>query len=143
MTDTTDKIKIDKPEKKTRKRRNFPNVGFQECFEFAKTIYELGVGQKVRRLTVFEKIEKSPDSGPSRMLVTNTNKYGLITGSYAAEFFELTKDGALTTNDDIEDQIQLKAKFDLAFSNIDIYNQRLRLGICARFNIRSSIELLC
>ena len=121
MTDTTDKI--DKPEKKTRKRRNFPNVGFQECFEFAKAIYELGVGQKVRRLTVFEKIEKSPDSGPSRMLVTNTNKYGLITGSYAAEFFELTKDGALATNDDIEDPIQLKAKFDLAFSKIDIYNQ--------------------
>lgn len=121
MTDTTDKM--DKPEKKTRKRRNFPNVGFQECFEFAKAIYELGVGQKVRRLTVFEKIEKSPDSGPSRMLVTNTNKYGLITGSYAAEFFELTKDGALATNDDIEDPIQLKAKFDLAFSKIDIYNQ--------------------
>lgn len=73
MTDTTERKEIDRPEKKTRKRRSFPNVGFQECFEFAKTIYELGAGQKVRRLTAFEKIEKSPDSGPSRMLVTNTN----------------------------------------------------------------------
>lgn len=123
MTNITDKKITDKPRKKIRKRRNFPNVGLQECFEFAKTIYELGAGQKVRRLTVFEKIEKSPDSGPSRMLVTNTNKYGLITGGYSAEFFELTKDGALATNDDIEDPIQLKAKFDLAFSNIEIYSQ--------------------
>lgn len=110
-------------EKKSRKRRNFPNAGFQECFEFAKVIYELGAGQKVRRLTAFEKIEKSPDSGPSRALVINTNKYGLITGGYQAEFFELTKEGNLATNDDIEDSIQLKAKFDLAFIKIDVYNQ--------------------
>lgn len=118
MSDSTKK-----PEKKARKRRNFPNVGFQECFEFAKVIYELGAGQKVRRLTAFEKIEKSPDSGPSRGLVTNTNKYGLIIGGYQADFFEMTKDGTLAANDDIEDAIQLKAKFDLAFSNIEIYNQ--------------------
>lgn len=123
MTDTLDKGGIDKTIKKTRKRRSFPNVEFQECFEFAKSIYELGVGQKVRRLTIFEKIEKSPDSGPSRMLITNTNKYGLITGGYTAEFFELTKHGALATNDDIEDSIQLKAKFDLSFTNIEIYYQ--------------------
>lgn len=109
--------------KRQRRRRNFPNVGFQECFDFSVIIYELGSGQKVRRLTTFEKIKRSPDSGSSRALVTNTNKYGLITGGYSAEFFELTKDGALAVNDDIEDSIQLKAKFDLAFTAIDIYNQ--------------------
>ncbi|MBZ4187438.1 hypothetical protein [Niabella beijingensis] len=122
MSGTKKKVAA-KLEKKVRKRRNFPNVGFQECFDFARVIYELGAGQKVRRLTAFEKIEKSPDSGPSRMLVTNTNKYGLIIGGYQADFFELTKEGTLAANNDIEDQIQLRAKFDLAFTKIDIYNQ--------------------
>ncbi|MGE9311635.1 hypothetical protein ACLOAU_08315 [Niabella sp. CJ426] len=123
MAKTKDEETTGTPEKKARKRRNFPNVGFQDCFDFAKVIYQLGAGQKVRRLTVFEKIEKSPDSGPSRTLVTNTNKYGLIIGGYQADFFELTKNGGLATNDDIEDTIQLKAKFDLAFTNFEVYNQ--------------------
>lgn len=77
-------------EKRPRKKRNFPNVGFQECYEFTKKIAEIGAGQKVRRLTIFENIGKSPDSGPSRMLVTNCSKYGLISGSYQAEYLQLT-----------------------------------------------------
>lgn len=110
-------------EKRTRKRRPFPTTSFQECFEFAKTIAEIGAGQKVRRLTIFEKIGKSPDSGPTRALITNCGKYGLTTGSYSADYLELTEKAKQATNDDLEDPIQLKAKFELAFSTIDIYNQ--------------------
>lgn len=108
-------------EKKTRKRRNFPMSSFQESFEFAKAISDLGAGQKVRRLTLFEKLERSPDSGASRNLIINSNKYGLTTGNYSADYLQLTEKGKLATNDEIGIQIQTKAKFELAFQNIDIY----------------------
>ncbi|MBD8349756.1 hypothetical protein [Dysgonomonas sp. HGC4] len=110
-------------EKRPRKKRNFPNVGFQECYEFTKKIAEIGAGQKVRRLTIFENIGKSPDSGPSRMLVTNCSKYGLISGSYQAEYLQLTENGATATNSDLSEAAQLKAKFELVFSSIEIYKQ--------------------
>jgi len=110
-------------EKRTRKRRLFPNTSFQESFDFAKVISDLGAGQKVRRLTIFEQINRSPDSGTSRMLITNSGKYGIIKGSYSAEYLELTEKGKLATNNDLEPAIQLKAKFDLCFSDIDIYKQ--------------------
>jgi len=112
----------DNIEKKSRKRRNFPTTAFQECFEFAKVISDLGAGQKVRRLTIFDKIEKSPDSGPSRMLIVACSKYGLTNGGYQAEYIELTENAKKATNDDLEDDIQLKAKFQLAFAQIEIYN---------------------
>ena len=110
-------------EKRPRKKRNFPNVGFQECYEFTKKIAEIGAGQKVRRLTIFENIGKSPDSGPSRMLVTNCSKYGLISGGYQAEYLQLTENGATATNSDLSEAAQLKAKFELVFSSIEIYKQ--------------------
>lgn len=110
-------------DKKTRKRRPFPTTSFQECFEFAKSISEIGAGQKVRRLTIFEKLGKSPDSGPTRALITNCGKYGLTVGSYSADYLELTEKAKQATNDELEDPIQLKAKFQLSFSSIEIYNQ--------------------
>lgn len=112
-----------KKEKKSRKKRPFPIVAFQECFEFAKKIAEIGAGQKVRRLTLFESIGKSPDSGPSRMLVINSGKYGLISGGYQGEYLELTEKGRISTNEELELSEQLKAKVELAITSIEIYKQ--------------------
>lgn len=82
----------DKPKKKrTRRVVPYPLCPFEEVVEFVESIYELGSGHKVRRVTLFDHIGKSPDSGPSRTLVTNAGKYGLVKGSYQAEQLELTE----------------------------------------------------
>src|SRR4051812_26671399 len=73
-----------------RKDRPYPLVQFEDCFDFAKAIYDLGAGQKIRRLTLFDKLEKSPESQQSRALLINSNKYSLIKGSINSEFIELS-----------------------------------------------------
>ena len=80
--------------RRKRTNRPFPASSFEEALEFARVILEYGSGKPVRRLSLFDHLNKSPESGASRQLVVNANKYGLIKGSYTADQFELTPDGA-------------------------------------------------
>jgi hypothetical protein len=81
------------PEKKTSTRNQFPRIALSKVLVLAKQIYELGEGDPVPRLVVFDRLGKSPDSGTSRMLVTTSNAYGLTTGSYQAERLGITDRG--------------------------------------------------
>ena len=81
-------------DRRRRTTRTFPASSFEEAFSFAKQVYEFASGQPVRRLTLFDHVGKSPESGTSRQLMTNANKYGLIKGGYQADILELTPDGA-------------------------------------------------
>lgn len=68
----------------------FPAVPIQETQQIARVIAERNSGQPMRRLDVFEALGKSPDSGPSRIMVTASSGFGLTTGSYKAETLALT-----------------------------------------------------
>ena len=59
--------------KRKRTVRNFSAAPFEEPLAFAKQVFEFGSGESVRRLRFFDHISKAPDSGASRMLVTNAN----------------------------------------------------------------------
>lgn len=96
----------------------FPTVSFQEALELAEAIQAHGVGGKLRRLTLFDVINKSPDSGPSRTLITNSSKYGLTTGGYRADYLELTPKGRLATDTEVNAKERVKARFELAIMNI-------------------------
>jgi hypothetical protein len=66
---------------KTRAIRNFPASTFQDALVLADAFQKYAAGQtRVRKLTIFDKIGKSPDSGPSRQLITNSSRYGLTKG---------------------------------------------------------------
>jgi hypothetical protein len=103
--------------------RSFPAATFEESIVLADAFQKYAAGQeKVRRLTLFDKLGKSADSGTSRQLVTNSSKYGLTKGSYAAEFLELTIDGALATGEDVALPLKLDARFRLAIKQIEPFN---------------------
>ncbi len=53
----------------------------------------LGSGQPVRRVTLLDEMGRSPSSGTTRQLITNSSRYGLTSGSYQAEMLELTDEG--------------------------------------------------
>ncbi len=110
-----------KTKKETRKRRKFPTSPIDEVLEFAKSVYKFGAGNKVRRLSLFDEIGKSPDSGPTRTLITNSGKYGLTKGSYGAEFLELTPKGKQAVNDDIDELTRRKAQIQLAITDHPVY----------------------
>lgn len=107
-----------RPVKRTRTVRNFPSSTFRDVFEFSQKVYEVGSGQQVRRLTLFDLIGKSPDSSTSRMWITNSAKYGLTKGSYTAEFIELTPLGAKIFNETIPLRERERAKIDAAILSI-------------------------
>jgi hypothetical protein len=71
----------------------FPRVPVSEARTLADTIAHKNAGQPMRRLDIFEVLEKSPDSGPSRTLVTASSSYGLTSGGYTAETLSLASLG--------------------------------------------------
>src|SRR5688572_27379010 len=78
----------------------FPPVPFLSVLPLAETIQEHGAGQPMRRITIFDKLGKSPESSASRLLIVNSNRYGVTKGSYHAEILELTPLGAVATSPD-------------------------------------------
>lgn len=105
-----------------RKERPYPLIQFQECFNFAKSIYDLGSGQKIRRLTLFDKLEKSPESQQSRALIINSNKYSLIKGSINSEFIELSQESLIIFNEEISEYDRNEKKLQVGVINIKVFN---------------------
>jgi hypothetical protein len=104
--------------RRKRVNRSFPAASFEEALELPLAIQKIGSGEKVRRLTLFEQLDKSPESGPSRMLITNSTRYGLTSGSYKAEWLELTTQGKVATSTEASPREQLRARFELAIDGI-------------------------
>lgn len=99
--------------------KNVPLLTFEDALVLANGIWSCASGQKVRRLTLFDHLKKSPDSGPSRGLITASSKYGLTNGGYQAEFIELTPLGRQATDPDGDIRDIISAKFQLSIqSNI-------------------------
>jgi hypothetical protein len=99
-------------------KRPVPSLTFEDVLPYAKAIQELGAGYKVKREDVFKKLGKSPKSGSSNKITTQSNFYGLTTGSYVAEYVELTENGKLATSPDASEYVRQKARFDLGIDGI-------------------------
>lgn len=106
-------------QRKARAQRPFPAAPFEESLSFAKALYEFASGQPVRRLSLFDHLGKSPESGPSRQLITNANKYGLIRGNYASDQLELTPDGLKAVDEDATLREQSKARIKLSIYDVE------------------------
>ncbi len=119
--DEVNKRVSDAVEKRSRASRLFPACSFEEAAVFAKQLYEFGAGRAVRRITLFDHLGKSPDSGTSRQLITNSGKYGLTKGSYAAEMLEITPEGAKAVDPDQPVRERAKARVFLGLENIPTF----------------------
>ena len=109
--------------KQKRAVRPFPACSFEEALEFARAVFDYGSGKPVRRLSLFDHIQKSPESGPSRQLITNSSKYDLIKGSFKAETLELTQEGIKAIDDEIASRERAKARIQLAILGIEAFQK--------------------
>ena len=50
--------------------RPFPSLPFEEALSLPESILEHGIDGEIQRLTLFEKLNKSPDSSTSRTLLS-------------------------------------------------------------------------
>jgi hypothetical protein len=101
--------------------RNFPASPFEEPLAFAKEIFNFASGGPARRLTLFDHISKSPESGVSRQLIINAGKYGLIKGGYQSDVIELTPESARAVDPQMPPQDQSRARIKLAIEDIEIF----------------------
>ncbi|MET4633843.1 hypothetical protein [Kaistia defluvii] len=103
--------------------RNFPAAPFEESLAFARQIFEFGSGEAVRRLTLFDHINKAPESGTSRQLITNAGKYGLIKGGTQSDIIELTPDGVRCVDSQIQPRDQARSRIKLAVEDVEIFSK--------------------
>lgn len=113
--------------RRARAARLFPAVSIGEALFLANAIQEHGAGQPIRRLTLFEALNRSPDSGPTRQLITSSNQYGITTGGYTAETLALTPLGDAASSPTTAKPAQLEARAKLAIQGVgpfdSIYEQ--------------------
>lgn len=111
-------------DKNTRKRVNrpYPVVSFKEARLIGDAIFKYASGQKVRRLTLLEQLDRAPNSGPTKQLITNSGKYGITTGSYSAEWLELTAEGRVACDPSASVASRLKAQFKLSIDGVEPFN---------------------
>ncbi len=71
----------------------FPPLPIDEALLIAETIVKQNSGRPMRRLTIFDDLNRSPSSSTSRSLVTASSGYGLTQGSYKSEMINLLDRG--------------------------------------------------
>lgn len=103
---------------RTRTARPYPASSIADALELGKSIMFLAAGEKVRRLTLLEKMGKSTSSSGTRMMITNSGKYGITVGSYTSEYFELTPQGAIVVNPSRPERERKQATFELGIAGI-------------------------
>jgi hypothetical protein len=106
-----------KGRKRSRTTRTYPASSFNDALEIGSAIYE-HAGNRIRRLTLLEKLGRSPTSGSTRQMITNSSKYGITTGSYNADYLELTPEGRTIFDDSNPLRNIFQAKFALAIDQI-------------------------
>ena len=102
----------------SRTARPYPASSFEDALVIGNAIMTHAAGEKVRRLTLLEKLGKSASSSATRQMITNSGKYGITAGSYAADFLELTPVGAVAVNPAKAERERRKSQFDLAIDGV-------------------------
>jgi hypothetical protein len=99
--------------------RPFPASSFREAAELSEAMVEIGGGaREVRRITLFDHLGRSPESGSSRQAVTNSARYSLTEGSYQADTLTLTDDGFKAVSSESSPRERARAQFQLAVEGI-------------------------
>jgi len=119
----TDPSPVEAALKKRRSQRSFPASTFEEPLEFAKAVFRIGSGQPVKRLTLFDQLGKSPESGGSRQLIINSGRYGLTKGGMQAENIELTPEGQKAVDEQITRREQARTRVELAITQIEPFQK--------------------
>lgn len=103
--------------------RIYPSASFKDVLLLGEAIHKYAAGQQVRRLTLLQKMEKSPTSSITQMLITNSSKYGVTKGSFRSEWLELTDLGAIATNPTTTPRVKREAQFKLSIQGIKPFEQ--------------------
>ena len=100
----------------------YPMVSFEDALQLARGILEHGVSGEIERLTLMDKLNLSPNSSKTRVLITNSSKYGLTVGSYNVPAMRLTEDASTVLSSNISAQAAKQKEFDLAIGQFEHFS---------------------
>lgn len=104
--------------KRKRTSRPYPASSLEEALTLGQEILKHAPDGKIRRLTFLKLTDRSATSSATHMLITNSGKYDITKGSYAAEWLEMTPDGKLAAGPDTSARLQLQSRFRLGIEGI-------------------------
>jgi hypothetical protein len=104
--------------KRSRTPRIYPALSFEASLTLADAIHTYASGERVARLTLLKQMNLSPTSSATQILITSSSKYGITTGSFAADHLELTPVGRVASDKASSPRPKAQARFDLAIKNI-------------------------
>lgn len=102
-----------------RGRKPYPIVAFSDVLELADGIMAHNQGQPAKRTTLLQKMKKDAYSETTRLLISNSSKYGLTEGGKDAEYLKLTPVGLTVVNPKSSLIDKKKAQFQLAIGSIE------------------------
>lgn len=103
--------------------RQFPVVNFEDALVLPKGILEHGLDGEINRLTLFSKLNKAPDSGPSTVLLSAARKYNLASGgSSKSPSLSITDAGRTAVDDQRSLRDSIAERFRLAIGQFDCFN---------------------
>lgn len=105
--------------KKKRVKRPYPACPYQDALAIGKGIVKHASGERVRRLTLLQKMGLTATTGTTRQMITDSGKYGITQGSYSADYLELTESGQLACDDLVSKRQKTEASFKLAIQDIE------------------------
>ena len=101
----------------------FPLLKFEDIIIIPKTIFEDGLDDRLRRLALFKRLDRTPTSGASRNMITSSSRYGLTSGSHSAEYLTLTEEGKIIASQASSLSTIPDKVFRCVISRFDIFNQ--------------------
>ena len=135
MVQDTNSNSINGTKKRNRRspRKRFPLLSFEDTLVLPKGILDYGLDGNINRLTLLDKMGRSPGSSITRVLISSSSRYGLTTGSYNSPTLQVTDNGSVAlgavsrSNETIEKRFELAIRqiepFDLLYEKLK--NQRL------------------
>ena len=108
--------------RRRRGRKPYPTLRFERTLELPKAIVEHGVEGRIRRLTLFQQMERSPESSSSRLLISTSSRYGLTRGGHTADYLELTDTGEATVRGSRDNITTLDMAFNQAISGTSAFD---------------------
>ena len=103
-------------------RKSFPLMSFENTLILPRGILDYGLDGKISRLTLLDKLGRSPNSSVTRILISSSFRYGLTTGNYNAPSLQITDGGRVALGAETASQEVLEKQFELAIGNIEPFN---------------------
>ncbi|MFH0982628.1 MAG: hypothetical protein V2A79_13980 [Planctomycetota bacterium] len=129
-----------------RGRKPYPTITFDQALSLAQGIIEHAAGHPIKRLTLLEKLNLDHSAVGTRNLITNSTKYGLTLGSYAAEELRLSDLGRVAVSADSSQQERAESRFKLAIDGVEhfqtLYDKFKGNKLPAREVMRDALEML-